>query len=410
MNGVSPRRPSFSRDDLDGEGRSCGPARAARRPARGAGAAGARGARGRGLAEAPGDVDVERHPVGLALERGYLLLEGGVARLPHAAAGPAPSTSRSGPSHTRARAPGGGVLGRLAAHREGPQTRPPTSPSPAKPPSTRRPSPRAMALGPDRERALAAEAPDPRACRRGGRGDPGAALDEALVVDAGEKARARPAGVDLKGGATIGVVGPGRRPRRPSRRGGRAAVVAATYSGPLRRPSILRTRCRGAQIGNEGARLEVLRGEQVGAVAEIAQDAVDDELVGEAASLGAGAAVGAPAADASLVRHCPEYATQSAPCTKTSARRGLPADGRDVVERELAREDDAVAPSERASSHGAASVQVICVEAWMGRSGARARTRRDHAEILHDDRVGAGGGAGAHPASRRGARRRRRGC
>jgi hypothetical protein len=48
------------------------------------------------------------------------------------------------------------------------------------------------------------------------------------------------------------------------------------------------------------------------------------------------------------------------------------------------------APSSRASSTEPASVQVICVEAWIGSSGATARDEARDAEVLHDDGVDAG--------------------
>ena len=61
-----------------------------------------------------------------------------------------------------------------------------------------------------------------------------------------------------------------------------------------------------------------------------------------------------------------------------------------------------VAPSDRASSTAAASVQVICVDAWIGSAGRDGPDELRHAEVLHDDRVDRGAGAARTAASTRG--------
>ncbi len=80
---------------------------------------------------------------------------------------------------------------------------------------------------------------------------------------------------------------------------------------------------------------------------------------------------------ASLVRHCPEYAMQRAPCTNTSSSASVRArmSSRSESESSLAR-ITRVTPRERASSTEPASVQVICVDAWIGSPGAMALTTR----------------------------------
>src|SRR5580700_459515 len=94
---------------------------------------------------------------------------------------------------------------------------------------------------------------------------------------------------------------------------------------------------------------------------------------------------------ASLVMHWPEYEMQSAPWTKTSSSASVCArmaamSSSDSSRARMMRD----APTERASSTPAASVHVICVDAWMGSSGATARTRRAAHRRLDLERVDLG--------------------
>ena len=106
------------------------------------------------------------------------------------------------------------------------------------------------------------------------------------------------------------------------------------------------------ELGHQRARFEILGREQIRAIAEIAQDAVDHELVGQPASLRARAAVRAAAANR-LARQALSRVgdAKSAVHEHLELDIGRAANGGDVVERQLAREDDAIGSSVAREEH-----------------------------------------------------------
>ena len=154
--------------------------------------------------------------------------------------------------------------------------------------------------------------------------------------------------------------------------------MAATYSGPLRRPSILSdetpTRTRSGTSADDS---------RSSGESRYARSPTGVSTPSTTSSYGnRQACAQAPRFAlrppmASLVRHCPEYEMHSAPCTKTSTSTSVPARTCAMSSSESSRARiTRVAPTSRASSTDEASVHVICVEAWIGRSGAMARARR----------------------------------
>jgi hypothetical protein len=137
--------------------------------------------------------------------------------------------------------------------------------------------------------------------------------------------------------------------------------------------------------------------EQEGAVAGVARLAVDDEGVREPAGLRACAAVGAAAADGlagealARVRDAERAVHEYLERVCRWPRGWL----RDVVEGELAREDDA------RGAEGGGELHRARVGAGHLRGGVHRELGGDGAgeahdgEVLHDDGVDAGGGAGA---------------
>ena len=125
-----------------------------------------------------------------------------------------------------------------------------------------------------------------------------ARLDQALVIDPVQKARTRATCKALNGASFRGLV----RAGALSERGVDAAAIQARRRGDVVRAleaalDLERAHAELDQTRYGGARFQILRREQVGALAELPQHVVDHELVRKAAGLGTSATVGAAAAD-----------------------------------------------------------------------------------------------------------------
>ena len=258
----------------------------------------------------------------------------------------------------------------------------------ARPPSTRRPSPRAIAsVSADHAGRPRRAAPHARAGRRPEAAViAGAPLDEALVIDArrGSRARAARERLERRRGSS--------RSRPARRRAQRASDGAAVERG--RRRDVLGALEAALDLERATRRARTSRGTSAVASRSSGESryarsprsrthAVDDELVRQPARLGARAAVRAAAADR-LARQALARVRDAERAVDEHLELDvgvLGADRRDVVERQLAREDHAAArPRLARELDRAASVHVICVEAWSGSVG------RDRADQPRDAR------------------------
>ena len=100
------------------------------------------------------------------------------------------------------------------------------------------------------------------------------------------------------------------------------------------------------------------------------------------------------------MRHCPEYATHSAPWTNTSSGSAVCRASSVVRISLISLTEHSRAsttnwqPSSRANSTPAALVIVICVEPWIGKSGDQPADQAAHPHVLHDGGVDTGGDDG----------------
>ena len=231
----------------------------------------------------------------------------------------------------------------------------------------------------------------------------GAPLDQPLMIHSCEEARARAARERLQRRAARLLAR--RLPlahrclRGPSVERRRRAHVLRPLQAPL---DLQRVDPEPSELGHQRAGLEVLGREQIRAVAEIAPHPVDDHLVGQPAGLRARAAVGAAPADRLAGQALPRVRHAERPVHEDlHLHVGLGADGGDVSQRQLTREDHA------ADAQLARELDRRCVGARHLRRRVHRQRRRDGArqpedpEILHDDRVRAGRRRGPHRALHR---------
>ncbi len=366
----------------------------------GRGAALGHGGEAGALAEAAFQAHVDRDAVGGALQvLQDRSLGRGVARAEHAAAGDLGGQAAVGAEPDLDLAAGGGA-GRLAAvEREVPDAAADLAlagePALDEQALAARERPRrahddelAAAPAHDAQRLAHLEAPVIAA----------PAVDEPPVIHAAQEARARAAREHLQCGLARGLErrGGGRRRDRRVDRGAVEADRRAHVLGALEPALDLhRGHAERDQIGDRGGRLEVLRGQEVGRVAEVAERAVDHEAVREAARLGAGAAVRAAAADR-LAREALARVgdAERAVHEDLQLHGGRAADRGDLVDRELAGEDHA----RRAELLRELDGRGVGARHLRGRvdrqPGGERAGEAGEAEVLHDDRVGGGLGAG----------------
>jgi hypothetical protein len=161
--------------------------------------------------------------------------------------------------------------------------------------------------------------------------------------------------------------------------------MLATYSGRFQPALDLERGDAGAhEVGQHVEAGEILRAEQVAAVAEVNLPAVGDEIVGQAAGLGAFAAVGGAAAERLAgealagIGHAERAVHENLQRQRRPGRwRACAARMAAISLREFSRASTtSCAPRSRANCTPAALVTVICVEVWMGKSGESARMSR----------------------------------
>ena len=395
-NGVSPSRPSFSRSasavDRAGAGLLDG------RLALDGHARSALGGRleDRQLADRASDAHVQLDAMRRALRRHGLLLAGGIARLPHPRAGPIGALYAAIRAEPHADLAIGGCELDVDPSVEDPPYPPadlgaaldqePVAARDRRRRSVaRRTACRGSCAGPEtRPPGVPGDCTCGRRPDAGGR-PPRGSRGRSRACTSGGRCRAPPRSVRR---APRGR----RRPRRYR------VVVAATYSGPFRRPSILRETTPSRASSGTRALASRSSGERRYARSPSSRTtSVDHELVGQPARLRASAAVGAASADGLAREALPRVRDAERAVDEDlelDVRRA--GDGRDVLERQLAREDDAIGPAIAREKHA----RGVGARHLRRRVDSHARRDGSHelrgTEVLNDDGIDCGGRTRAH--------------
>jgi len=223
------------------------------------------------------------------------------------------------------------------------------------------------------------------------------------VIDPREEPRSRAARVHLERKEPL-LFARRARPAVPRHRSVHRTPIEARGSrdvlGPLQAPLNL-DRCHAEldELRHESARLEILGRQQVGAIPQLLQHAVDHQLVRQPARLRARPPVRAPPSDGLARQALPRVRdAQGAVHEHLELRLRLRSDRRDVVERQLARQDHARRAERPRELHrprvGTRHLRRR-VDGQRGRDGLH--QLRDP-QVLHDHRVH--GRFGAHADGR----------